>query len=1293
MFFTQEDYRNIEEYLRQNSKKDTDFPTTQQIKEDDYIPIIQDAVNKKMTIEDLRINLSKGPRGESAYEVAVRHGYVGTEEQWLASLEGKSAYQIAVELGYVGTEAEWIASLKGAKGDKGDPGKDGIDADIWTIGADDFWYVNGKKTIFKSRGEDGKSPLLRISTDGQSLEISSDGGQTWLPFEKNFNKLRVLGYVSSVQLLPRNANIGDIYGVWNPDVYSGRVDEEGNLIKGAYDLYVNTVRDWVEDYHITKVYDYDTELPSSAANGTTVLVPVDYLTLDKTKIDGYKVYRFSLDKNGWVLILDTAEIYASKDDIINYGDNVYALVQGDEEHTYELYRRDVDWVYFGTNASITYVLVQDIDEGTEINILSGKAIKDAYGRYIETPEFIRLYLDDEDKILWGIKTDGTVYFGAGVPPQVKDYIEERIGNYDDIITFLDDLEEGDETLRELLNEKVDKEEGKSLIDEEYAEGVHYIENPEFVEVKLDQDERILEAIMPDGTKLLPAGYEVDGNVVKTISNPEYLAVWLDSADCILFALKADGDVIFGCGVPSQIKNHVNELIKPFEELFHYEDNPEFVDVKLDSEGKILEGIGNDGTKYLGSLNINGITYSVISNPEWLKAVVDFENKVVCGIKSDGTFCVVDIDFLSSSSKIREILSHFDTEDNSEFLSVELDANEKILGGRKIDGTKFENAGLEISGTVFKGIDDPEDRIEVRTDSDEKIISYRKKDGTLVENVGIETNHLELTEQGMSDFQQALKNAGFHPGGAGDFSDYISNDGEVPLYISEPRCAYINISGVDSMPISKNVDLHASMEVYDYNGNYFKKKVVLNAQGNSSLSNPQKNFAVDMFDSDWDGDAFSLKIGNWVPQDSYHFKCFYYDPTRGLADILYKFAENIIKHTDTRANRLAKDEGDATVYTDSGTFNYDYDTEVLCHPDGFPAVVYLNGEFYGLFTWNLKKHRDNYMMDKKDYESIHIDSDTANLWSSSALDWTQFEIRNPKTLICMDGSKYDGDSPQELIDATSPNYDASNKDHKNTVKTKNLINTLHTVVPMINAASTTEEKKVLFEQYFDVDSFIVFWIISQVIDNYDGLWGRNTQWLYYKKSGKWCPTLYDLDSCLGYLAGVPWLRGPLNEVLATSTNLPYGLLWSLYQNEIRLKYKELRTSGLISSDVIVDMVIDWCNRFGKFNIERNIKKWNTPCYRDGKINGEYWELDGYNLTSNVRESEKYDNERQYNTGDLTYFGVTSIYTMRYKCKAPCVGEIPAGRYNESPFYGGCFDSPRRIKKWMDGKIEYLDNLFD
>ena len=111
----------------------------------------------------------KGKDGKSAYEIAVEHGFIGTEVEWLESLkgvdgkdgvngkdgcdgrngvdglpgkdgkngadglpgrdgidgtDGKSAYIIAVEHGFSGTETEWLQSLKGADG------KDGITPDM-----------------------------------------------------------------------------------------------------------------------------------------------------------------------------------------------------------------------------------------------------------------------------------------------------------------------------------------------------------------------------------------------------------------------------------------------------------------------------------------------------------------------------------------------------------------------------------------------------------------------------------------------------------------------------------------------------------------------------------------------------------------------------------------------------------------------------------------------------------------------------------------------------------------------------------------------------------------------------------------------------------------------------------------------------------------------------------------------------------------------------------------------------------------------------------------------------------
>lgn len=78
-----------------------------------------------------------GEIGLSAYDIAVKNGFVGSESEWLASLQGsdtgKSAYEIAVENGYDGSETEWLESLKGRDGLDGENGKDAPEITITDI--------------------------------------------------------------------------------------------------------------------------------------------------------------------------------------------------------------------------------------------------------------------------------------------------------------------------------------------------------------------------------------------------------------------------------------------------------------------------------------------------------------------------------------------------------------------------------------------------------------------------------------------------------------------------------------------------------------------------------------------------------------------------------------------------------------------------------------------------------------------------------------------------------------------------------------------------------------------------------------------------------------------------------------------------------------------------------------------------------------------------------------------------------------------------------------------------------
>ena len=93
---------------------------------------------------------------------------------------------------------------------------------------------------------------------------------------------------------------------------------------------------------------------------------------------------------------------------------------------------------------------------------------------------------------------------------------------------------------------------------------------------------------------------------------------------------------------------------------------------------------------------------------------------------------------------------------------------------------------------------------------------------------------------ITPYYQKIVSQGFDSATVTDLS------AENTIAIDEPSCAYINITNVAEMPTTKTADMHALFECYDGNGHYFQKKVILNAQGNSSMYFVKKNFAADSF---------------------------------------------------------------------------------------------------------------------------------------------------------------------------------------------------------------------------------------------------------------------------------------------------------------------------------------------------------------------------------------------------------------------------------------------------------------
>ena len=231
---------------------------------------------------------------------------------------------------------------------------------------------------------------------------------------------------------------------------------------------------------------------------------------------------------------------------------------------------------------------------------------------------------------------------------------------------------------------------------------------------------------------------------------------------------------------------------------------------------------------------------------------------------------------------------------------------------------------------------------------------------------------------------------------------IDMSAESSITIDEPSCAYINITNITGMPTTKKDDMHAIFECYDGNGHYFSKKVIMNAQGNNSMAFVKKNFAADFCEDDWVGETTTnLSIGNWVAQDAFHFKAYYNDYFRGTAVFGYKLYDDMLADHESFLERAGLTE---------------YDEKARCYPDGFPCLVYLNGDYYGIFVWQLKKHRKNTNQTKHNADHIHLDGmlNNASIWGGN-VDWSQIEVRNPKSLMCLTTKELSGYIYTEITD--------------------------------------------------------------------------------------------------------------------------------------------------------------------------------------------------------------------------------------------------------------------------------------
>lgn len=852
--------------------------------------------------------------------------------------------------------------------------------------------------------------------------------------------------------------------------------------------------------------------------------------------------------------------------------------------------------------------IDDLSENTEIKDEEGTVVKTPF-RYIQSEEFIFAKVDAEDKLLFGFQWDGTPVFGK--TSAVEDRLQAQVNLLADKIRNLlgdDDTTSAIDTLKEL------KDFFASIDNTQTLTSILANLNTTIGKVAIKDEEG-----------------EIQDTPFRVISNEEFIKAIVDAENKVLFGFyRATGEPYY-----------------PLNEMYHVIQNEEYFAAWVTTDDKVVLGIRRDG-EIIGEIHAVNALKQVISQLQ--SDLASLQEKV-------GTI----------DTNLKELLDIFSLQDNEEYLAVEQDAEGKVLSATNPDGSHYiHNAKSETIPEEFSHIEDPEGRTEITTDAEDKILGYRDSEGTRHEHK-ISAKHLELSDEAAKEVNEAFKSAGIKMDNPSDFSK--ESHVELPI----PRiAAHVRIYA-SKLPTTKTDDIEAEIEYNDKDGNYFRKPVILNSQGSSSMNYIDKttgekgNLSIDL------NDGSEIKFGDFPTQDSFHLKKYYIDAFRGQCIVGYWLMEEVYQSRTIGAQYPY----DYIRRTDSllsatGKINKDFFTGAKCHPDGFPIeITFINkktGEetWIGVYAWNLKKSKEVYYCDKKNTSNIILDGVISKeTLFGGTVQWNQFEIRNPKSLKTINGSKYDGDNPQELSDTD----EFSKKVKDAIVRLSNLTSDL--------ALSNTQKT---FKKYLITDAFIDYILISDVLYNMDGY---EKNWIWCTWDGLlWCPTLYDVDSIFGsHWNGTHIMVN--TDKYTPNDEKTFGFR-ALFADEIKQRYSELRNKKVFDVDNIVSLLSKWLNMVGYDNLKKDLTKYNeTPSYRDSKLNEQWMQVPwGDGNEKEFDESITYTKDQYCKYLGFFFQATTSVTGV------PPVKEL----YSSLPNVGGCYNSVQRVSNWLTSRIKTLDNIY-
>ena len=305
------------------------------------------------------------------------------------------------------------------------------------------------------------------------------------------------------------------------------------------------------------------------------------------------------------------------------------------------------------------------------------------------------------------------------------------------------------------------------------------------------------------------------------------------------------------------------------------------------------------------------------------------------------------------------------------------------------------------------------------------------------------------------------------------------------------------------------------------------------QGDSSLGYAKKAYRIQTFSDSAMKNKLKFKPKvDWAEGNKWNLKAYYTDALLCRDVVNANIGSDVWANADHVPNTLIKAD------------NYGF-------IDGFPVKLYLNGDFAGIYSFNIAKG---------DYGS-----DVQAIVGSVQAGAAQFGA------LPDGGVKLDGKADYEMIYPDDP--------------TDEIKTSLNNLIKFV-ATSTDEDFKAQFEQYFDKTSVIDYLIFCNIIEDTDA-WIKN-QTLFTVDGKKWYYHPYDLDMSLGSGSDGA-VFNPTKGIIGLESNRLFKRVATIFGSDVKSRYKALRS--WLTPAYILNRYRQHMDRIGVANYQAEEDVWH------------------------------------------------------------------------------------------------------